>query len=259
MKTETVLLVDGDLLVFRCAAACQLEVEWSPGVWSYALDHDAVLDRVASKVAFWEKELEADRSIFAFTDPEANFRRDVLPDYKASRVGVKKPLGYLQCVQRVMDQYPHRILPTLEADDCLGIMQTNVKEGRRSIIVTADKDMRGVPGLYCDMLAHPLHAEEISELEADRFWMEQALIGDQVDNYKGCPGIGKVKARRALADAESLKEMWDTVVEQYGNAGLTEEDALVQARVARILRTDDYQNGEVILWDPTTLTSTASS
>ena len=38
----------------------------------------------------------------------------------------------------------------------------------------------------------------------------------------------------------------------FHKAGLTEEDALVQARVARILRADDYnfKNGEITLWEP---------
>ena len=44
----------------------------------------------------------------------------------------------------------------------------------------------------------------------------------------------------------------DVIIRGRGEAGLTEEDALVQARVARILRANEYDfgTGEVKLWEP---------
>ena len=44
----------------------------------------------------------------------------------------------------------------------------------------------------------------------------------------------------------------NTDVAMYESKGLKEEDALVQARVARILRTEEYDilTGEVKLWEP---------
>ena len=36
----------------------------------------------------------------------------------------------------------------------------------------------------------------------------------------------------------------------YVGKGYTEEDALVQARVARILREGDYSDGVINLWSP---------
>ena len=48
------------------------------------------------------------------------------------------------------------------------------------------------------------------------------------------------------------KEAWQVVVETYASKGLTEEEALQQARVARILRHTDYdvEKEEVVLWKP---------
>jgi DNA polymerase-1 len=42
------------------------------------------------------------------------------------------------------------------------------------------------------------------------------------------------------------------VVDAYLKAGLTEEDALMNARMARILRAEDwdFENNEVKLWTP---------
>jgi DNA polymerase-1 len=45
--------------------------------------------------------------------------------------------------------------------------------------------------------------------------------------------------------------MWQAIVTTYEKAGLTEDDAIIQARCARILRYEDIDNeGEIILWTP---------
>ena len=52
--------------------------------------------------------------------------------------------------------------------------------------------------------------------------------------------------------ADSANHPWARVVRTFESRGLTEEDALVQARVARILREGDYDFAErqPILWSP---------
>jgi DNA polymerase-1 len=78
----------------------------------------------------------------------------------------------------------------------------------------------------------------------------QCLSGDQTDGYGGVPGIG-VKRAEALFKKEGYS--WRTVVRAFKDKGLTEEDALVNARLARILTTDDYDHEQNIprLWTPT--------
>ena len=78
------------------------------------------------------------------------------------------------------------------------------------------------------------------------------MIGDAVDNYKGCPKVGEVSGEKILRDAEKKGEdLWETVVNRYIKAGLTKEDALLNARMARILRKCEYnpKTKEVKLWD----------
>ena len=43
---------------------------------------------------------------------------------------------------------------------------------------------------------------------------------------------------------------WDTVKNAYVDKGYSIEDALVQSRVARILRKGEYENGKIYLWSP---------
>ena len=43
---------------------------------------------------------------------------------------------------------------------------------------------------------------------------------------------------------------WGAVLAAYVDKGYTEDDALVQARVARILREGDYSDRVINLWSP---------
>ena len=67
------------------------------------------------------------------------------------------------------------------------------------------------------------------------------------NNYKGAPTYGEVKTKKTL---DRKKNLWKVVKDCYKQQGLTEDDALVQARLARILRNTDYdfKKKQPILW-----------
>lgn len=48
--------------------------------------------------------------------------------------------------------------------------------------------------------------------------------------------------------------MWERIVRTYEAKGLTEQDALTQARCAFILRHGHYDDGRVTLWTPEGIT-----
>jgi DNA polymerase-1 len=129
----------------------------------------------------------------------------------------------------------------------MGILMTNGSY-KDPIMVTADKDMRTIPGPLLRM-----DKMEINNMaDANRNWMIQALVGDTSDNYPGLKGFGPVKAEKLLAPHHTLPAMWTAVVEAYRKNGGTFADALLNARMARILRYGDYDftAGTVELWDP---------
>ena len=73
-----------------------------------------------------------------------------------------------------------------------------------------------------------------------------------VDGYSGCPRVGVKTAEKILDEPP----YWNKVVAAYNKAGLSEEVALENARLARILRKGEYlegydKEGDVNLWTPT--------
>jgi DNA polymerase-1 len=109
--------------------------------------------------------------------------------------------------------------------------------------------MKTIPGAHYNYGKQESYT--VTEDEANWYHLMQALTGDTTDGYPGCPGIGKVTAERVLI-GEHGGPLWPRVVEQYVKKGLSEEVALMNARVARILRHTDYdfKKKEVVLWTP---------
>ena len=113
----------------------------------------------------------------------------------------------------------------------------------------------GDGGDHIRLLVKPLNRHNGEELinvsleEADRWFWTQCLTGDPVDGYKGVPGIGAKGAEKILSKAE---DPWQAIVAAYDKAQLTVDDAILNARLARILRPGEYNSTtkEPILWNP---------
>tara|TARA_Y100001963_G_C6497208_1_gene316197 strand:- start:140 stop:595 length:456 start_codon:yes stop_codon:yes gene_type:complete len=133
-------------------------------------------------------------------------------------------------------------MPTLEADDAMGIYAT---KHPGNIICSPDKDMRQIPGKLYNMD----EVSVIDYLDGPKWHAIQTLSGDQTDGYSGVPGIG---VKRATTLFEDKGYSWKTIVDAFKEKGLTEEDALVNARLARILTVDDYDftKKKPIPWTP---------
>jgi DNA polymerase I len=246
--TDRHLLIDADVLAYKAAAAVEVATEWDEGYWTWHCDEQEVKARIEDELEKHLEVLKATSFTLCLTDT-VNFRKQVLPTYKGNRKSTKKPLVLSSIRKWMLDDYDAFMRPGLEGDDVMGILSTwsKYQEGMEKVIVSIDKDMKTIPGLYCRDLISPLM--DVTEDEADYWHMAQTLTGDTTDGYSGCPGIGPKKAEAILGDDPS----WSKVVAAYDKAGLSEEVALQQARVARILRASDYdfKNKEVILWEPT--------
>lgn len=250
----TTILLDSDIVVYKFSAANEQAFDWDGDGNKHRVtgDLDDATSACLDYVEELKADLKADEMIVCLSCPTPeNFRLKILPSYKGNRDPEKKPLQLSLVKEYLAGQYPCYARPTLEADDIMGILSTHpsLVKGKR-VIVSEDKDMQTIPGL----LYNPRKDKKprfITEGFANYFHLYQTLIGDTTDHYKGCPGTGPKKAEEALTCCEGMAA-WRKVVVLFEAKGLTEEDALVQARVARILRHTDYdfKKKEVILWTP---------
>lgn len=275
----TVLLIDSDVVAYAAAASSQETYRWDDGDVSMTVKpFEEARDKAFNEIDEYARKFKADRVIVCLSVPSAEgWRKTILPSYKENRAGIELPVHLMDVKRSFASKYETFVRPSLEADDVMGILSTHPKliPGRK-IIVSIDKDMKTIPG----WLYNPQKDDApwlVSEAEADYWHMYQTLAGDATDNYDGCPGIGHTKAEDSLRSMTKpvpvhrvisrgarkgeidtkwvpgeADSMWDIVVSHFHKAGLTEEDALVQARVARICRHTDYcfKRKEVILWTP---------
>lgn len=249
----TTLLVDADIVAYKFAAAAEENFSFDDEHPLQLLeDFDQVCVQVDEYLADLMQRLGGTRLVLALSCPsEDNFRLKVLDSYKANRKDVRRPT-YLKSVRGWLErQYPNAIYqrPTLEGDDVMGILATSKVIKGKKIIISEDKDLQQIPG----WLYNPRKDDKPRQINAEEgnyYFYTQVLTGDPTDNYKGCPGIGKVKAEKILQESEG--NYWQAIVETYESKGLTEADALVQARCARILRSTDYdfKGRRVMLWSP---------
>lgn len=235
----TLLLIDGDIIAYKAAAGGETPINWGDGLWtlhSFEQDIAIRLDDAISKLV---NEAPVQDCIIALSDRE-NYRKELASYYKANRSNVRKPMLLQWAKDYMANKYNTIIYRRLEADDVLGILGTANED---TIIWSEDKDLRTVPA------RHWIDGEvvTISEQEADYNFYYQTLVGDSTDNYKGCPNIGSVKAKAILDEDCS----WGAVVKAFKSKGLSEEVALENARLARILRNGEYNTdtGEVTLWN----------
>ena len=253
----TTLLLDADIIAYKLAATAQKNFRF-PGLDNPAVapdDFDTLPERIDAEVAELTQKLKTPNVIICLSCPTAdNWRLKVLPTYKGNRANTIRPV-HLQAVKDYLEaNYPSYRRDGLEADDIMGILSTHpsLVKGKK-VIVSEDKDMKTIPGWLFNP-AKDKAPRLISQDEADHWHLYQTIVGDTTDGYKGCPGLGPKKAEAILDGWSSYSDssVWAAVVEAFESKGLTEEDALVQARVARICRASDYdfKKKEVILWTP---------
>lgn len=239
----TKLLIDADYTVYKCCASCEDEIDWGDDVIM-------VVSKFSEAMAAVKRDLTKIRNEFMWDEPELvlffsdskNFRKKIYPDYKGHR-NRKKPCGYRRVIEALGKEFTLIKMPTLEADDALGIYATANPD---NIICSPDKDLRQIPGTLYTMS----ETVSITPEEGMRWHYIQTLAGDQTDGYGGVPGIG---IKRAVTLFEEEGYNWKTIVKAFTDKGLTEEDALRNARLAKILTADEYDftNNEPILWTPT--------
>ena len=236
------LLIDADFIVYKSCAAVETEVDFGDDVILVTSNFSDALTATNRELTKIKNKFGTFSEMILFFSDSINFRKQILESYKGHR-NRKKPCGYKRVINALRKEYKVIIKPSLEADDAMGVYSTKYPG---NCIVSPDKDMKQIPG----QLYNLDEVFTVSKEEGAKWHLIQALAGDQTDGYSGVPGIG---VKRATSLFEEDGYSWKTVTKAFTDKGLTEYDAITNARLARILTADDYdfKNKQPILWTPT--------
>lgn len=260
----TAAIIDADSILYESAWQGEFRWDWDgDGEITVTLSPEVAASNLRSRIQTIVDACHAREAIVALSCPSRRYwRHDIWPSYKSHRKGSEPPALLSHVREYLVNNYETVQWDTLEADDVVGILATMPDTGP-CVVVSGDKDLLQIPGRHLNpgKLEHGIF--EVTPDEGDYWHLFQTLVGDSTDGYPGCPPMpsmlvdGKrIRGKRGVGAKTApryIERGWSGVVEAFIERGLTEQDALTQARVARILQADDWdmRKKEVRLWSPT--------
>ncbi len=235
------LLIDADYIVYKACAAAEYDIDWGDDVIMVGSRFSEAYTNVKRELSRI-KSGYLDSEIILFFSDSINFRKSVDKDYKGHR-NRKKPCGYKRVIHHLHDEYRVIRMPTLEADDALGIYATSNDD---CVIVSPDKDLKQIPVTLYNLI----ETFTIDKQAGWEWFLIQTLSGDSTDGYSGAPGYGVKTSTKFFTE---YGYSWNSVVRAFDSKNLPESEALKNARLAKILTADDYdfEKNRPILWTPT--------
>jgi hypothetical protein len=146
----------------------------------------------------------------------SNYRTTIYPLYKSSRLGKPKPRHYDWIKAYLYDYYAATHLDDYEADDLLGINQSD-----DTIICSIDKDLLQIPGNHFNFVTGLV--SYIDQDQANLWFCKQLLMGDSTDDIPGVPLITKkgisdklcFGPKSVVKELDGLENPMERVVEIY--------------------------------------------
>src|SRR5207248_10729794 len=200
-----------------------------------------------------------------FESKEKTFRHEAFTDYKANRQQMPEDLAsQLPYIKRLCEAYniPMITVSGFEADDVIGTLAVQAAEkGLQAVIVSNDKDMCQLvrdPWVICmrQNSQNVKRKEPVPPVEwCDEAWVENkfgvppsqiiellGLMGDEVDNIPGAPGIGAkgaVQIIKQFGSIENALKNWEEVKHKTYSESLRDNaDLIRQSLDLATIRTD---------------------
>ena len=107
-----------------------------------------------------------------------------------------------------------QIATYVEADDVVAYMHECLGP-ESSIVLSPDKDLRQIPGLFFNYKHLTSAPVVVTEQEAEFNYYMALLTGDAADNIMGIPGYGEVKAKKVLKECVGWLQYEDAVMKAY--------------------------------------------
>lgn len=196
MSMPEVWGIDGDIILYSASFAAKSDPV------SYACQ---TAKTMCNSVAIF---VEAGETIIYLTGKN-NYRLEYESEgfpYKGHRKSQDKPSHYPDVKKFMIEELGAIVVEGQEADDQLGIDCCTKGHG----IATLDKDLWGVPGWHYNWKKGTL--DNVSELEANRFFYTQLITGDSTDNI---PGLFKRTGAKAYKDVKAPLDNLDNPLDMY--------------------------------------------
>ncbi|MBI3028776.1 MAG: DNA polymerase I [Candidatus Rokubacteria bacterium] len=260
--SEKLYLIDGPSLLYRAYHAISY-LSTSRGVPTHAV--------FGMSTMLWKllREEQPDHVAVAWDAPGPTFRHEAFEAYKIQRPGMPDDLAQqIPHVKALFEglRVPLLEVPGFEADDILGTLVDRVRELPLDVVlVTADKDLLQLVGPKVRVLSQSAKGERLVLDEAgvrEKWEVEPAqipdllaLMGDQIDNIPGVPGVGEktaVKLIKQFGSVERLLEnlplvggkLRETLATNRKQVLLSRELATVSARVPLALDLETLRRKE---------------
>tara|TARA_X000001388_G_scaffold65139_1_gene51532 strand:- start:509 stop:1195 length:687 start_codon:yes stop_codon:yes gene_type:complete len=223
-----VILVDGDIVAYRCAFKCNDESEKTACYTTGSFLSDLISHLYTL--------IDGEPDYKVYLTGKGNFRHEiaVTEPYKGNRKEKEKPVHLEAIRQYLIKDWNAVVSEGEEADDLIAIDATAIPD---SIIVSLDKDFNQVPGKHYNFNKQDLY--DVSEDEGLLFFYRQIIMGDKADNIVGVHGIGEKKSQKLLEDLSEI-EMYNKCIELLDS----EERVIENARLLWLRREPDQ------LWEP---------
>lgn len=193
-------LIDADILVYRIGFTTENEDEFIARARFDEMVDGIILDTKADEYQLWLSD-----------STQNNFRLKYYPFYKANRKDQKKPKHYEFLKKYAIEAYGAAITPNQEADDALGISQTN-----NTVICSIDKDLLQIPGFHYNFVKK--ESTFVTPWEGLNCFYTQLLTGDTTDNIQGAPKVGPKTADKVLAGCITEGKFFNGVRDGYRRA-----------------------------------------
>lgn len=174
-----------------------------------------------------------------------NFRYNNPLGYKENRAGSRKPAEFDEMKAWMIEGLGAILNEDIEADDMVVYLKTKYPEDY--FLVAQDKDVL----FQTEGTHYNYNKDELVEVDSDTVtWFKyyQTLVGDVVDGYIGCKGIGKVKAGKILGEPGDYteKELWIKTILTFRSKGFPLSDAINTMRLADM---HQFDGKKVVLFD----------
>lgn len=253
---DKIALIDADTIAYGACCVCEYQYyDIEANEDKYAINLNDAVDHAIGRIQQILDQTGCKTCELYFTSGY-NFRYDVAPNYKANRVGIRRPEGLYEIKVELLKHYSGMICTGWEADDHVAYLKLNTPE--QYILCAVDKDvLKSIPGKHFNYYSSDQHNIQPTFVEVDNkdaimFNYLQAIMGDSSDGIKGVPGIGPKKAEKFLNREMSELEMWEAVVKAFESKDLDFIDALTTMRLVSIrqLKRQEDDGLAIELFDP---------